>query len=158
MTRIRAALALLPLFCGACHAYAPASPTAVGPGDQVRALLTAEQFDHFREVLPTDARSVEGTVLEAVPGELLLEVPILVQAEGLRVEPLRQRLRIPETGLADLELRTLARGRTWALTGVVAGLVGYVVWDQWFADADRSPQAPPGTVNEFWRVVIPVPR
>lgn len=157
MTRIRVAVALLPLLCGACHAYAPASPSAVGPGDQVRALLTAEQLDRFRGVLPTDARSVEGTVLEAVPGELLLEVPLLVQAEGLRVESLRQRLRIPETGLADLEFRTLARGRTWALAGAAAALVGYVTWDQWFSDAKRDPQVLPGPVNEFWRVVVPVP-
>lgn len=157
MTRIRVAVALLPLLCGACHAYAPASPSAVGPGDQVRALLTAEQLDRFRGVLPTDARSVEGTVLEATPGELLLEVPLLVQAEGLRVESLRQRLRIPETGLADLEFRTLAQGRTWALAGAAAALVGYVTWDQWFSDAKRDSQVPPGPVNEFWRVVVPVP-
>ena len=157
MTRPRIALAFVVLLSGACHAYAPASPAAVSPGDQVRALLTAEQFAAFEDVLPAGNRSVEGTVLSADAGELLLEVPVLTQLEGMRVESLRQRLRVPDAGVADLELRSLSRGRTIALVSAVAALAGYVAWDQIFSESDRNPTPPDGPVTELRRIVFQVP-
>lgn len=155
MTRIRTALALL--FCGACHAYAPASPAAVSPGDQVRALLTTEQFAAFADALPTDDRRVEGTVIQAGAGVLLLEVPVFTEAEGMRVESLSQRLRVQEAGLADLEVRTLSRSRTFAVLGAVAALAGYVAWEQIFSDSDRGSGLPDGPITELWRIVFRFP-
>ena len=155
MTRTRTALAVL--LCTGCHAYAPASPTAVRPGDQVRALLTVEQFSAFEDVLPSGNRRVNGTVLEAGGGELVLEVPVLTQVEGMRVQSLRQRLRVTEAGVADLELRSLSRGRTFTLAGVAAALVGYVAWDQLLSDAGRSDEPPTGPINELLRIVFRIP-
>lgn len=133
----------------ACHAYAPSELGQVNAGDQVRALLTPDQAGRFAETLPAGGRLVEGVVVEAGAGEMLLEVPVVTRLEGIRVESYNQRLRIPQAGIADLELRSLARGRTYALAGVAAAVLGWVVWDQFLADSDRNPIPPLPPIIEF---------
>lgn len=138
-----------PALATACHAYAASELGQVNAGDQVRALLTPDQAARFAETLPAGGRLVEGVVVEAGAGEMLLEVPVVTRLEGIRVQSYNQRLRIPQAGIADLELRSLARGRTYALAGVAAAVVGWVVWDQFLADADRNPIPPPPPIIEF---------
>ena len=83
----------------------------VTPGDRVRTLLTQAQYEEFDEYLFGGDRVMEGTVVEADAGALLLEVPLVTVAEGIRVDSYSQRLRIPAQGLADVEVRSLSRGR-----------------------------------------------
>lgn len=137
------------MLAAACHAYAPTGLGQVNPGDQVRALLTAEQFDRFSESLPAGGRLIEGLVVETGPGELLLEVPVVTRLEGIRVTSYHQRLRVPEAGIADLEMRSLARGRTYALAGTAAALVGWIVWDQFLSESARSRNLPRTPIIEF---------
>lgn len=149
MTRFRfGALALVPLLA-ACHAYSHASLADLAGGDDVRALLTPAQADELRDALGTPGggpppRVVEGLVVEAGPDGLLLEVPVYKGVEGIEVESLHQRVRIGEGGLADLERRSLDRRRTYAVVGVVAGAVGYFLWDQLRSRGRRGGQ-PPGS-------------
>lgn len=145
-----AAALAAPVLTAACHAYAPSRLGQVNPGDQVRALLTQDQFDHFSESLPTgDERLIEGLVVETGPGELLLEVPVVTRLEGIRVTSYSQRLRVPEAGIADLELRSLARGRTYGLAAAAAALVGWIVWDQFLSDSGRGPDPGPPSIIDF---------
>lgn len=131
MIRTRTVAAVsLPLLAGACHHYVPGSLVELNPGDRVRTLLTREQVREFDQFLPRGERALEGTVVEAGPEGVLLEVPLLTVAEGIRVDSYHQRLRIPAPGLADVEVRSLARGRTYALVGVAGVVVGAIVWDQ----------------------------
>ena len=148
-----AAAALLPLLAGACHHYAPSSLAELGPGDRVRTLLTLEQLQEFDEVLPVGERTIEGTVVQADSGGMLIEVPLLTVAEGIRLESYHQRLRIPAPGVADVEVRSLARGKTFALAGVAGVVVGAVVWEQ-FGRARRGSTNPPDPPNEDGIVVI----
>lgn len=136
------ALALLP-FLASCHAYSHARLADVARGDAVRALLTPAQAEDLHEALPRGARVVEGQVVEAGSGGLLLEIPIYTGVEGLEVESLHQRVRIPESGLADLEKRSLDRRRTYAVAGVAVGIVGYFLWDQ-LRSRGRRGGRPPG--------------
>lgn len=154
MIRIRnLAAVLLPLLVGACHHYAPGSLAELSAGDRVRALLTREQLREFEEFLPAGERSVEGTVVEVDSGGMLLEVPVVTVAEGIRVDSYHQRLRIPAPGLADVEVRSLARGRTYALVGIAGVVVGAVVWDQ-VGRARRGGTNPPDPPSEDGAVVI----
>lgn len=138
-----------PAWAWACHAYAPSEMGQVNAGDQVRALLTQDQANRFAETLPTTGRLIEGVVVEVGAGEILLEVPVVTRLEGIRVESYHQRLRIPEAGIADLETRSLARTRTYALAGLAAAVVGWVVWDQFLADAGRDSIPFPPPIIEF---------
>ncbi len=154
MTRTLAlAVAALSLLAGACHHYAPGSLAELSPGDRVRALLTQEQVRAFDEVLPAGERRLEGTVLEADGGSVLLEVPVLTVAEGIRLDSYHQRLRIQAPGLADVEVRALARGRTYALVGVAGVVVGAIVWNQ-LGGARRGSTNPPDPPNEDGAVVV----
>lgn len=131
MIRTRTVAAVfLPLLAGACHHYAPSTLAELGPGDRVRTLLTREQLERFDEVLPTGERTLEGTVVEVDSGSVLLEVPLVTVAEGIRLDSYHQRLRIPAPGMADIELRSLARGKTYALVGMAGAAVGAIVWEQ----------------------------
>ena len=114
----------------ACHAYVPGTLQGVRSGDKVRALLTADQYERLSEDSRPADRVFEGEVVTANADGLLMEVPVVTLARGIRVESLSQRFRIPADGLADLELRTLAKGRTYSLVGAAAALVGVIIWDQ----------------------------
>lgn len=152
---IPALLALL--LAGACHYYTPASPTSVNQGDQIRALLTAEHFAQVQDALPGEDRRVEGTVVQAEAAVLLIEVPLVTSAQGNRVESYSQRLRVPKEGIADIEVRSLARGRTVAVASAAAALLGLLAWDQLFSDAGSSDQRPPDPTSEFRRIMIRIP-
>lgn len=147
------AAALLPLLAGACHHYAPGTLGELRAGDRVRALLTREQHQEFDEVLVAGERLIEGTVVEADAGGMLLEVPLLTVAEGIRLESYHQRLRIPAPGVADVEVRSLARGKTFALAGIAGVVVGAVVWNQ-LGRARRGGTNRPDPPNEDGVVVI----
>ena len=157
MIPTRAAAALfIPLLAGACHAYRPASLTELSSGDRVRTLLTQSQFEEFDEHLFGGDRLIEGTVVEADANGLLLEVPVVAVAEGIRVRSYHQRLRIPAPGVADMEIRSLARGRTYALAGVLGAALGAIVWDQ-LSGSRRGDATPPPLPEEDIAVVIRIP-
>ena len=157
MSRIRAAaiLFLSPLAVG-CHAYAPSSLTQLQPGDRVRTLVTQEQFDEFDEHLLGGDRLIEGTVVEADPAGVLLEVPVVTVTEGIRVESFSQRLRIPAPGVAEVEIRSLARGRTYSLAGAIGIVLGAIAWDQ-LRGSRRGDSTPPPVPEEDIAVVIRIP-
>lgn len=153
----RAAVLLLPVCAMACHAYRPSSLSELHRGDIVRALLTQGQYREFEEYLFGGGRRVEGTVVEAGPRGLLLEVPVVTVAEGIRVDSYRQRLRIPTRGVADIELRSLDRTRTYVLAGVIGTALGAIAWDQLAGRRRRGTEAPPGPPEEDRIVVIQIP-
>lgn len=146
---------LLSLSAAACHAYRPTSLPELHSGDRVRALLTQAQHEEFAEHLLGGDRLLEGTVVEADPAGLLLEVPVVTVAEGIRVDSYSQRFRIPAAGVADVELRSLDRGRTYSLAGVVAAALGGMVWYEFARRSRRGTTVPPGPPEED-RVVIQV--
>ncbi|MCY3546491.1 MAG: hypothetical protein F4Z31_06960 [Gemmatimonadetes bacterium] len=144
---------LAALLASACHTYSPVTLSDVTPGDRVRTLLTQAQYEDFDEYLLGGDRVMEGTVIEADAGALLLEVPLVTVAEGIRVDSYSQRLRIPAQGVADVEIRSLSRGRTYALAGILGVAVGAIAWDQ-FRGSRRGEARPPIPPEEDIAVVI----
>ena len=143
---------------GGCYAYQPSEVGSLNSGDQVRALLTATQFDELEEHLPGGDREIEGEVVEVRPDSILLEVPVLTAVRGIRVQSYNQRFRIPVSGVADLELRTLDRNRTFGVTGLATILIGAVVYNQFFAETGQTPTdpTPPPPEDRRARFVIPL--
>lgn len=148
-----AAVVAAALLTGACHTYSPSTPADVTAGDRVRTLLTQPQFEELDEHLLGGDRLVEGTVVEADATSMLLEVPVVTVAEGIRVDSYNQRLRIPLQGIADVEIRSLSRGRTYALAGILTAAVGAIAWDQ-FRGSRRGDAIPPTPPEEDIAVVI----
>lgn len=158
MKRSRIAITLfLPLLAVGCHAYAASSLGEVRSGDRVRALLTQDQFDEFEEYLLGGDRRVEGTVVEADTAGMLVEVPVVTVERGIRLDSYHQRLRIPAPGIADLELQSLDRLRTWSLVGVAAAGLGVVVADQVLGRSRRKGDPTPGPPAENIAVVLRIP-
>ena len=158
MNRSRIAIIpFLPLLAAGCHAYAASSLGEVGSGDRVRALLTQDQFDEFEEYLLGGDRRVEGTVVEADSTGMLVEVPVVTVERGIRLDSYHQRLRIPAPGIADLELQSLDRIRTYSLVGVAAVGLGMVVADQVLANSRRRVDPTPGPPEENIAIVFRIP-
>ena len=150
---LAAAAVAAALLTGACHTYAPSTPADVTAGDRVRTLLTQPQFEEFDEHLLGGDRLVEGTVVEADATSMLLEVPVVTVAEGIRIDSYSQRLRIPLQGIADVEIRSLSRGRTYALAGILGAAVGAIAWDQ-FRGSRRGDPILPTPPEEDIAVII----
>ncbi|MDH3223194.1 MAG: hypothetical protein OEO23_05720 [Gemmatimonadota bacterium] len=141
----------------ACYTYSPSTIGDLTPGDQVRARLTGAQFDELDEHLPGGDRVLEGEVIESGNGGILLEVPVATSVQGIRVQSYHQRLDIPSSGLAEVELRALNKHRTYTLSGAAIVAVGYVIWDQLLSDTRRGGTDPPPPPEEDRRTVIKIP-
>jgi hypothetical protein len=126
VTRI-SVLAILTL-SAACYRYTPASVDAVPPDTDVRARLSAAEADRLSEYMPAESRVLEGKVLERNGDSILLLVPVLSELRGNRVQTLHQRLEVSRSGIVDLELRQLDRGKTGLImAGGVAAVAAVVV-------------------------------
>ena len=148
-------LPFLCLLAAGCHTYRPGTVSDLSTGDRVRTLLTAEQHEELQEHLLGGDRLVEGTVVDATSAELLLEVPVLTVAEGIRVESYSQRLRIPLGGVADVEMRLLDWKRSSALAGVIGAAAGAIIWDQVRRRSRRGTTTPTGPLEG--PIVIQIP-
>jgi hypothetical protein len=116
---MRFVLLALPLLA-ACYRYTPVKLAELKEGEGVRMRLTASYAEQIKPLLGLqDARVLAGTLIRSLPDTLIVEVPTVVRAEiGTSTETLRQRISIPRSELADLESRTLDRGRTGTIVAV----------------------------------------
>jgi hypothetical protein len=114
------------LAASGCYRYLPAPASAVAPGTPVRMRITAQQAEALRAQRLSDNRLLNGTVVEKT------EQGFMVETEVGRNDPTRgtravtQLLSIPESGVLEIEQRTLDRGRTgmaMVAGGVVLGVV-----------------------------------
>ena len=69
-------------------------------------------------------------------------------AEGIRLQSYSQRIRVPVAGIAEVELRTLDRGRTWGLLGAVGAVGGGILWYELGRRSRRSGPTPPTPPEE----------
>ncbi len=139
-------------FAAGCHSYRPASLAQLHGGERVRTLLTPELHEELDEHLLGGDRLVEGTVVDASADGMLLEVPVVTVAEGIQIESYSQRLRIPADGVADIELRSLDRARSYSLGGVVVAALGGIAWNIIQSGRQGKGDPPPPPVED--RVVI----
>jgi hypothetical protein len=120
----RPALALIPLLTG-CYTYALIEPSTAQPGAEVRAHISPAAAERLTPLLgPVEDRRVTGTLLEAAPANLIIEVPKVIPSGSTSVETLNQRVSIARAEIIGLETRTLDKVRTGMLAGGLAVIVG----------------------------------
>ena len=129
------------LFSG-CFQYTATDVGSVSPGEDVRIRITAAQFDEMEEHIPGHDRVLEGEVIEAHGDSLLVEVPVTVTSDGLRVNSLKQRFSLPATGIVEVEGRTLDKRRTYTVSAAVALVAGIFLYQQLNDDAATGPGTP----------------
>jgi len=139
-----------------CHTFQPVSYDQVAPGSIVRARVTGEWSDSIAEVLRSDSRVVEGTVVDKPGGDrMLVEVTVQNELRGIQFQSLRQRVALPRSAFVELELKELDRGRTVGVAALAAGAVAAFVIQQLTKDTGGSTLPGPGGPNES-RVPTPI--
>lgn len=112
-----------------CFQYVPIDLDELGPSQEVRARLTAQQAEEVEALLGrSDARILEGKVVERLSQGFHLDVPVVNELRGIRVETLNQRVLLPFSEVVELERRELNRARTGALAVAGSVVLGAVLW------------------------------
>lgn len=136
-------LASLPLLASGCYGYTSSGTEQLTPGTAVRARVSDSEADRIARVLPGAGSTLTGRFVSENPSGVLLEVPSAERPVGGAAGPrtLYQRIRVPRTGLLEVETRRLDKPRTFALVG--GGVVlGAIVAAQMLQGGD------PGTVTQ----------
>lgn len=136
-------LALLVATLSGCHTFQPASLEDLAPGVGVRARVSGAFADSLRSILPGEDRVFEGTYVEARGSAIYIDVPVMSEYQGMRLQTLRQRIEIPENAFVEIEQKSLSRSRTGLAAGavVVAGVALVIAQ----LSADSGGGVPPGT-------------
>ena len=145
------ALFTLPITFGlltGCYSYVPVGLEAVSPGQKVRAGLTTEVIIDLERQLGDRRSSLEGEVVERSDDSILVEVPWDRNDPGLGQRPLRQRIRLSQGDILELELRSLDRTRTAGFAVAVGAAVGALLLKILGGDAGSTivPGPPNGEV------------
>jgi hypothetical protein len=129
MNRAASLLLILP-FCTACYTYAPVEISNVTPGSMVRARIAADQMARVEPLVGRQIRVLDGVLVDASVDTLLIEVPAATRTiTGGGIQVLAQRLSIPRTGVTEVELKRLSRGRTFGLIAIGTAAIGYIIID-----------------------------
>jgi hypothetical protein len=81
-------------------------------------------------LLGSTPRTLTGKVISDLRDTVIVEVPAVTQAEiGSAVHTLHQRVSLAKSDVLEWEVRRLDRGRTYALVGGVALVIGGVLFN-----------------------------
>jgi hypothetical protein len=128
-----ACLVLLSVGLGGCMAHTPTRIDLASPGSQVQITVDRERVSEGTAFLvDLMGPALRGTLLEnqvspAGPRSLLLLVPTPQGGGPVRGESLGQRVRIQETEILSIELRSVDRARTALAVGAGAAALAVVV-------------------------------
>lgn len=110
-----------------CYRYVPADLAEVSPGRDVRLRVSPEETARFAAVIGPDTRTLEGRVVELTDSELMVEVPVVSNQVGSRIQTLNQRLDLARTGISFVEIRELDRTKTTIAVGGGAAIAGFIL-------------------------------
>lgn len=141
-----ATLCAVLLVAPGCYSYSPTGFQTVAPGIDVRANLTTEKSFELERELGERRTVLEGEVLEADPSSFLLSVPWTYRDPRLGQTALRQRIRLQESEVIQVEIRSLDRGRSALLFGALGAVGGFILY-QIFGPDDAGGTIRPGPPN-----------
>ncbi len=148
MGRPRSPTLVLLLALGGCYTYSPTSFDLLSEGAEIRARLRAVEVDRLDDVLPTDSRVVEGTVVERDGESIFVDVRVASSLQGMQRTTLNQRIRLNRDGVVEVELKTFSRGRTWAAGGIIGAAIGFFVYKQFLENSGGPGTSLGGSPNE----------
>ncbi len=135
MGRTRSLTLVLLLALGGCYTYRPTTFDLLAEGAEIQARLRGAEVDRLSDVLPTDGRVVEGTVVERDGGSVFVDVRVASSLEGMQLTTLNQRIQLNRDGVVDLQLKILSRGRTWTAAGIAGAAIGFFIYKQFLEDS-----------------------
>jgi hypothetical protein len=146
-----AACGFVVLLTSGCYAYTPVDLHQIRVDDDVRARVTTEHARELDPILMRDARVVEGRVLEVgrVGQEFLIQVPVHSEFRGTAAHTLSQRVHVPYSEIAAVELRTFDRTRTGLLAGGGLAVAVGVVIRAFTRQSGGDTRPDPGTPDEL---------
>jgi hypothetical protein len=159
LVRLSRAAALLALTIAAgCYHYVPVPVESVTPGSDIRARVSAEEARRLEPLLVRDdARVLEGLFLERQNGSILVQVPVVSELRGIRMETFHQRVDLPVSSILEMELKELDRGRTGLALGagtvVLVALVVNQLRGSGSSDRD-GPLPPPDEIRVPLRIFL----
>ena len=151
---MRRVAALLFLSLSACYTYAPVQPASVAPGASVRARVSATAAERIAPLIGVqDARVLTGRFAGTDAAGFLVEVPTTTQVGPAgSLQSLAQRVSIARGDLLEIETRTLSRGRTAAVVGAAAAIVGVTAVNT--LRGERGSDRPPGGTSTDTRIPL----
>lgn len=127
----------------ACYSYTPVNLDSVAPGQSVRARVTGQALDRVRDQLGSDSRVVEGEVVVADNGSLLLGVTAATRQVGFHFESLNQRITLHDRDVLELERKELDRTRTYVVAAGAGVAVGAILFAMLSDEAGGGTKQPP---------------
>jgi len=116
-------LALGAVFAMGCYTYVPVEVGTIAPGESVRARLSSEAVDQLPPTVQGEGRFLEGELLDRDSDGFTLFVSSAVRQQGFYAQSLRERVRLTESDVIELERRQLNRSQTYVLVGAGAAAV-----------------------------------
>ena len=121
-TALLTLLAALP----ACYNYRVVPMEQVPVGASVRARISATEAEKLGELIGSDERVLEGSLLEKPDSGMLIAVSSVVGVGSGTVQRAQQRVAIPRGGLLEVEIRQLNRWKTIGVSALAVGVITYV--------------------------------
>ncbi|MDH5589235.1 MAG: hypothetical protein OEZ65_05775 [Gemmatimonadota bacterium] len=125
-----------------CYTYVPGEVGEISPPEEVRLRLAPVEAARVSDFLANDTRAIEGRVVESAADSVLLLVPVHSELRGNRVTTLNQRVQVARSGVIDVELKQLDRGKTYLTAAAAAGLLAYITVDRLFGPGGSNPNQP----------------
>jgi len=143
---------LLAVVASGCFSYVPVSLSEVSPGQEVRLRLTAEEAARYPDLRLRDPRLMEGTLVEATDGVVVVEASIGTgdATRGTRI--FVQQVPVSRSGILEVELREINKARTGLLIAGGGAVITAVVIEAGGGFGRR--EGPGGEIPEARRIPL----
>lgn len=119
---VRSAIVIAALcLTSGCYGYNPVTTSSPAPGTYVAATLNDDTSEQLARSLGPSAFVVRGRVLASDEQGLLVSVSSVETKRGLLLPWQGEAVALPSDGIASLDVRRLAKGRSVLLVAVGAG-------------------------------------
>lgn len=145
-------LVLLVPVLAACYVPAPAEITAIGPGEDLRVLVSPVVRNEDSGQALIGLTELRGEFLRLTTDSLTIATELSVQSYlGSTMEDIRQPVTLPRSDILQVTVPRLHRPRTFAVVGSVV-VLGVVILTDLFnirGDGGNRPSTPPPDVSPF---------
>lgn len=115
---------ILLLCCTACYRYAPIQGVATDAGQSVRVHLTDKGSVDLAPLIGPTILTLDGALSAAADTSISLSVTTAIARNGVETSWRGERVDIPRSAIASVQLRSLDKRRSWI---VAAGSVGATI-------------------------------